>query len=606
MFLAQLKLWNFRKFGKANYEVDLTAPHLIVDFNKGINLLVGENDSGKSAIIDAIKLVLRTHSLDWIRVEEDDFYLNSERFRIECVFRGLEDNEAKHFLEWLSVEKTMEATGEIQHGYLRVILDVKRALGRILPYDIKGGSDEEGRVINAEAKEYLKSTYLKPLRDAKAELIARKNSRLSQILYNHPVFKEKENHKLVQILVGANDKIRQYFDTEEEKNTNGYVILETLKNNLSRFLKKDSPQNTRFHIDDPKLKNILEILKLTLHDERSGLGTYNLLFVAAELLHLRKENYDGLKLGLIEEIEAHLHPQAQLRVMTALETESNEGNVQLILTTHSPNLASKVKVDNLILCYGDMAYSLGSNFTKLGKADYNFLERFLDVTKANLFFAQGVILVEGDAENILIPTIAKIIGKDLAAHGVSVVNVGGTAFLRYARIFQRKDGLNNLKLPVSVVTDLDVKPDDESSNKANAIQKKEQKYGSQSVKVFVSPHWTLEYCIALSGNLRQILFDAIKLAGEEMTNDGYTGKRIDDDWLSFSNGFNDIDLAKKIYQLITPGGKDISKSITAQYIAKIFESKISEQTFVTNLKNDAFIKYIINAINYATSNIDNG
>jgi len=69
------------------------------------------------------------------------------------------------------------------------------------------------------------------------------------------------------------------------------LILKTLRQYLSNFLKKYSSQDTKFHIDDPKLKNILEILKLTLHDERGGLGTYNLLFIAAELLHLKKENY---------------------------------------------------------------------------------------------------------------------------------------------------------------------------------------------------------------------------------------------------------------------------------------------------------------------------
>ena len=68
------------------------------------------------------------------------------------------------------------------------------------------------------------------------------------------------------------------------------------------------------------------------------------------------------------------------------------------MTTHSPNLASKVKLDNLIICRGDKAFPMGSDFTELEKGDYLFLERFLDVTKANLFFAQGVILVEGDAE----------------------------------------------------------------------------------------------------------------------------------------------------------------------------------------------------------------
>ncbi len=605
MYLSQLKLWNFRKFGKPDPIFDLTNPHLSIDFNEGINLLVGENDSGKSAVIDAIKLLLRTHSIEWIRVEDDDFYQSSDRLRIESIFRGLEDNEAKHFVEWLGIETVTTPGGDLKKPFLRLILDVKRSTGKILPYDIKGGPDEDGRLVSSEAREYFKATYLKPLRDAKAELIARKNSRLSQILYSHPVFRDKDNHRLVQILIGANAEIKQYFDNEAQKDVNGFVILETLKKYLSRFLKKDSTQNTRFHIDDPKLKNILEILKLTLHDERSGLGTYNLLFVAAELLHLRKENYDGLKLGLIEEIEAHLHPQAQLRVIDALETESTEGKVQLILTTHSPNLASKVKVKNIILCWGESVYPLGGGFTNLQETDYNFLERFLDVTKANLFFAQGIILVEGDAENILVPTIAKLIGKDLSAYGVSVVNVGSTAFLRYAKIFQRSEGQGELKLSVAVITDLDIKPAEEAVSKNTAIQNKEQKYNGKPVRTFVSPHWTLEYCIALSPFFRQMLFEAIRLAGEEMANDGYTGTRVTEDWAAFSDGLSDVELAEKIYDLLTPDGKRISKAVTAQYFAKALEAKKDMQEFVDNMKADIFIKYILDAIDYATSVIHN-
>ena len=65
-----------------------------------------------------------------------------------------------------------------------------------------------------------------------------------------------------------------------------------------------------------------------------------------------------------------------------------------------------------------------------------FLERFLDATKANLFFAKGLIMVEGDAENLLIPAIAQLIGKNLYQYGVSVVNVGSTAYKRYVNIFK--------------------------------------------------------------------------------------------------------------------------------------------------------------------------
>ncbi|MCB0340311.1 MAG: AAA family ATPase, partial [Bdellovibrionales bacterium] len=76
MYLSNIRLWNFRKYGNPS-NFDLSEPHLDLNFTKGLNVLVGENDSGKTAIIDAIKLVLKTHSYEWIRVCEEDFYNNS-------------------------------------------------------------------------------------------------------------------------------------------------------------------------------------------------------------------------------------------------------------------------------------------------------------------------------------------------------------------------------------------------------------------------------------------------------------------------------------------------------------------------------------------------
>ena len=101
---------------------------------------------------------------------------------------------------------------------------------------------------------------------------------------------------------------------------------------------------------------------------------------------------------------------------------------------------------------------MGSEYTRLNSGDYDFLQRFLDATKSNLFFAKGVIFVEGDAENILIPTIAKLIGYPLHKYGISIVNVGNTAFLRYSKIFIRKKSTDTIGVPVAIVTDLDVRP----------------------------------------------------------------------------------------------------------------------------------------------------
>ena len=111
--------------------------------------------------------------------------------------------------------------------------------------------------------------------------------------------------------------------------------------------------------------------------------------------------------------------------MKTLQEQANEQGIQIIVTTHSPNLASAVDLENIILIHENRAFSMAKASTKLEASDYRFLQRFLDVTKANLFFARGVMIVEGNAENILMPTLAKLIGRDFTEHGVSIVNVGG-------------------------------------------------------------------------------------------------------------------------------------------------------------------------------------
>lgn len=155
-------------------------------------------------------------------------------------------------------------------------------------------------------------------------------------------------------------------------------------------------------------------------------------------------------------------------------------------------------------------YDLTHGETGLEKGDYLFLQRFLDATKSNLFFAKGVIMVEGDAENLLLPVLADILGYPLEKYGISIVNAGSTAFLRYSGIFIRKDG-STIGIPVSVITDCDVKPCYQESaetgieefnskvkESSDAVKEKEKKYSVGTVKGFIAPRWTLEYCLAMS------------------------------------------------------------------------------------------------------------
>lgn len=518
MYLSNIKLWNFRKYGTAGNTFNLAQPNLDLNFTKGLNVLIGENDSGKTAIIDAIKLVLKTHSYDYIKVEDKDFFNDSKRLRIELTFEDLSDNEAKNFTEWLGWK------GIETKPYLKLNYDITRTDKKINPTDVKGGADAEGYMLTAEAKDYFKITYLRPLRDAENELISKRNSRLSQILLGDSAFKGKDrDHELVQMFEGLNENLKNYFKGKkikffnkdggqiEESYTDGKKIKDKIDGYVQQF--SDDGILTEFNVSSTELKSILEKFSLFLESERNvGLGTLNRLFMATELLHLNKENWDGLRLGLIEELEAHLHPQAQMQVIEALQKQEK---IQLILSTHSPNLASKVKLENLIICNNGKGFPLGKTYTQLEKDNYIYLEKFLDTTKSNLFFAKGVILVEGWAEEILIPSFAKAIGIDLTTKGISVVNIGNVGFQHYANIFLRQNP-PHMKIPVVVITDSDIRTYEKQGDifiekAAEVIESEKRKklaeikaQSTENIQYFPAPEWTLEYSLFKSSKLSDI------------------------------------------------------------------------------------------------------
>jgi len=619
MFLSELKIWNFRKYGSGEDD----APGLHLRLNRGLNLLVGENDSGKTAIIDAIKYILQTQSYDYQRFDDEDFFLlpgreppdanRAKSLKIECIFRGFdaENNEAAHFIEWLGIEQDCDGNDRY---FLKVILNAERK-DRKITYDIKSGSDDEGTQLDGAARDLLRVTYLKPLRDAQSELIPGKRSRLAQILKSHEAFSlvPEAEHPITKIAESANKQIEGYFKGKDENNNDipdqfGKKLLSDINEYLKEFFtEKEINKIANFTISGQNLSGILEKLILDLAEGNSGLGSYNRLYIATELLLLKRTNYYGLKLSLIEEMEAHLHPQAQLRLIEYLQDEIAErSGVQLIMTTHSPNLASKVKLDNLIICKGDKALPMGSEFTELEKGDYLFLERFLDVTKANLFFAHGVILVEGDAENILIPVIIDILGKPLSKYGVSVVNVQSTAFLRYSRIFKRKLG-EGIGVKVAVVTDNDIKPDLGLSAQeiADKRTEKEAKYNGQEIKTFISPDWTLEYDIALSG-LKKEFYTAVLRAEKIQNSDTYgltpakiteINRKVDTDFHTWTSEHKTgREIAKAIYEDYMLE-KKISKAIVAQCFAALLKEC---EGIKERIEVDEKLKYIVDAIKYVT------
>jgi putative ATP-dependent endonuclease of OLD family len=271
----------------------------------------------------------------------------------------------------------------------------------------------------------------------------------------------------------------------------------------------------------------------------------------------------------------------------------------------------------------------------LSQSDYGFLERFLDVTKANMFFARGLLVVEGDAENILLPTLARLIGRDFTENGVSIVNVGGTGLRRFARIYLRRhpDQNGTINVPVACMTDFDVMPNcapeivgrvkpgedwpDKKDRRWRArkdftqaeLQQRRQdiraKASGQHVETFVAEEWTLEYDLAFFGLARDVWIAAHLAQADEQINADRTMRYAvaADAARSFAalsvNNPPKEELASRVYALFARNSA-LSKATSAQYLACLLEARKKKGQLSAAALRSALPPYLVSAIDYVT------
>lgn len=490
--LRELTIKNFRKI-----------QNLLVTFPKGLCLIVGENNTGKTAVIDALRLMLvPSRDFDTLRINEDDFRAGTDYAPIEisATFCDATDVEEAHCQECL-----VDVGGGKFDIRLNARVEFNKATRRA---NVKmWGGETEGGSLPGNLYDSIATIYLQPLRDPEQGLRPGRNSQVSRLV--NCLTEETKQDEFVGIVKKANDDLKVLEPVKSARTEINTQMMKIAGAELS--------QNTELVFADPEFHRIIAGLQPRINNlpfTLNGLGYNNLIFTAATLGTLQKSSQFVFRGILIEEPEAHLHPQLQLLLLTHLsaQTQMATEQVQVIASSHSPILASQAPIDSIVAIYeidgtvnsvSVCSIQLNAD-AKEAERIKKKLQRFLDATRAEFFFARRILMVEGIAEALLLPVLAKVAGGSLKDSAVTVVNVDGLNFNTFLPLF----GVGKVGVPVAILTDGDASAVG-GDRSATAETLKAQEGTIPKLKVEIS-EITFEHELARRPALLSIMLDAFE------------------------------------------------------------------------------------------------
>lgn len=537
MRIKQLRVKNFR-----------LLDNIVLNIEDDITLIVGKNNTGKTSLFEAVNIFTKTQEISFedfsqstylifsrliVFISKINFNVISER-RKE-IFEQIIQNQMPKVQLFIEVEYDIQKDSLINLSEFITDLDENRNDATILiSYESKNSLGLLSSFLTREnqditlipwLKENLKTFYqikcfaVDKDSDFKKDIDLSFKAKIEKIILFEDIkasrtLDDTKSDKNKTLAIGFSHYYR-----ERDKNKDDVKKLEETLLEVSKDLKVDYEKVLKDVIDDlnnfgvttnisiPKIEidsefNSESVIKNNIkyyykHDEinlpesYNGLGYSNLIFMILELTSFieRFKNSSEEKKSefltiLIEEPEAHMHPQMQqvfIKQITAKidQAKKNNINIQLIITTHSSHIIAEAGIDlnkgfDRIRYFNKVQNKIEVNdFNNFKQKENNvetfrFLKQYLNLHRCDIFFADKVIMVEGVTEKMLLPLMINKVSPSLNNNYISILEVGGA----YTHKF--RDLLNFIKVKTLVITDIDsVDPDNKrkacSTNTLNCV-----------------------------------------------------------------------------------------------------------------------------------------